>query len=109
MVTALKLMEVLMETKRPLSKLAGEVTIYPQRLVNVPVRDKAAAETNAAVLAAVKREEEALAGDGRVLLRASGTEPLIRVMVEASTHELCDASVSRMVEVLRSEGLVAEN
>jgi len=109
MVTALKLMEVLMETKRSLSKLAGEVTIYPQRLVNVPVRDKAAAETNAAVLAAVKREEEALAGDGRVLLRASGTEPLIRVMVEASTHELCDASVSRMVEVLRSEGLVAEN
>ncbi len=109
MVTALKLMEVLMETKRPLSKLASEVTIYPQRLVNVPVRDKAAAETNAAVLAAVKREEEALAGDGRVLLRASGTEPLIRVMVEASTHELCDASVSRMVEVLRSEGLVAEN
>jgi len=109
MVTALKLMEVLMETKRPLSKLASEVTIYPQRLVNVPVRDKAAAENNAAVLAAVKREEEALAGDGRVLLRASGTEPLIRVMVEASTHELCDASVSRMVEVLRSEGLVAEN
>ena len=109
MVTALKLMEVLMETKLPLSKLAGEVTIYPQRLVNVPVRDKAAAENNAAVLAAVRREEEALAGDGRVLLRASGTEPLIRVMVEASTHELCDASVSRMVEVLRSEGLVAEN
>ena len=108
MVTALKLMEVLMETKAPLSRLAGEVTIYPQRLRNVAVRDKAAAETNAAVLAAVKREEEALAGDGRVLLRASGTEPLIRVMVEASTHELCDETVERLVGVLAAEGLTLE-
>jgi len=108
MVTALKLMEVLMETKAPLSRLAGEVTIYPQRLQNVAVRDKAAAETNAAVLAAVKREEAALAGDGRVLLRASGTEPVIRVMVEASSEALCDETVERLVGVLAAEGLTLE-
>ena len=60
------------------------------------------------MLAAVKREEAALAGDGRVLLRASGTEPVIRVMVEASSEALCDETVERLVGVLAAEGLTLE-
>lgn len=104
--TSLMVMEVLMERKLPLSVLASEVTIYPQLLKNVRVEDKAAARENEAVKAAVKKVEEALGDDGRILVRESGTEPVIRVMVEASTDELCEKHVNDVIEVMNREGLV---
>ena len=104
--TSLMVMEVLMERKLPLSVLASEVTIYPQLLKNVRVEDKAAARENEAVKAAVKKVEEALGDDGRILVRESGTEPGIRVMVEASTDELCEKHVNDVIEVMNREGLV---
>ena len=104
--TSLMVMEVLMERKLPLSVLASEVTIYPQLLNNVRGEDKAAARENEAVKAAVKKVEEALGDDGRILVRESGTEPVIRVMVEASTDELCEKHVNDVIEVMNREGLV---
>lgn len=104
--TSLMVMEVLMERKLPLSVLASEVTIYPQLLKNVRVEDKTAARENEAVKAAVKKVEEALGDDGRILVRESGTEPVIRVMVEASTDELCEKHVNDVIEVMNREGLV---
>ena len=80
--------------------------IYPQLLKNVRVEDKAAARENEAVKAAVKKVEEALGDDGRILVRESGTEPVIRVMVEASTDELCEKHVNDVIEVMNREGLV---
>ena len=87
--TALKVMEVMLEAKSPISTLCRDMTVYPQHLVNVPVADKAAAMANEAVQAALAEAEEALAGNGRVLLRPSGTEPCIRVMAEAETIDDC--------------------
>lgn len=107
MVTALKIMEVLLETKQPLSKLASEVTMYPQLLKNVRVADKEAAQNHPAVLKAVAAAEQRLGGDGRILLRASGTEPLVRVMAEAATDRLCEECVESIIAVMEQEGLVA--
>lgn len=107
MVTALKIMEVLLETKQPLSKLASEVTMYPQLLKNVRVADKEAARKHPAVLKAVAAAERRLGGDGRILLRASGTEPLVRVMAEAATDRLCEECVESIIAVMEQEGLVA--
>ena len=104
--TSLMVMEVWKERKLPLSAVASEVTIYPQLLKNVRVEDKAAARENEAVKAAVKKVEEALGDDGRILVRESGTEPVIRVMVEASTDELCEKHVNDVIEVMNREGLV---
>lgn len=106
MVTALKVMEVLLEQKTSLSKLASEVKIYPQLLKNVRVQDKECAENNENVRKAVKKVEERLGKDGRILFRASGTEPLIRVMAEAATDELCEECVEAIVRVMEQEGLV---
>lgn len=92
-----------METKQPLSKLASEVTIYPQLLRNVRVRDKEAAQKDPKVLAEVARQEEKLGSEGRILLRASGTEPLIRVMAEAATDALCAQCVDAIIEVMEQE------
>ena len=103
--TALKIMEVVLETRRTLGDLASEVKIYPQVLKNVRVADKNAAQENAAVQAAVGRVSMRLAEEGRILLRASGTEPVIRVMVEASTHEQCEACVDEVIHVMEEEGL----
>jgi phosphoglucosamine mutase len=75
----------------------------PQRLVNVRVKDRGAIESAAAVWEAVERESEALEGRGRVLVRPSGTEPLVRVMVEAPTEEECDAVAGRLVELVKNE------
>lgn len=107
-VTALMIMEVLMEKKELLSKLAEEVTVYPQVLKNVRVHDKESAQKNPAVLEAVAREEKALAGDGRILLRASGTEPVVRVMAEASTDRLCGQCVDHIIEIMKQQKLVLE-
>ena len=104
--TSLMVMEVLMERKQPLSVLTSDVMIYPQLLKNVRVEDKAAARENEAVKAAIRNVEEALGDDGRILVRESGTEPVIRVMVEASTDELCEKHVNDVIEVMNREGLV---
>lgn len=106
--TSLMLMEVMLEKKKKLSELRKELIIYPQLLQNVRVADKAEAMGDADVLAAAKRVEEALGDEGRILLRESGTEPLVRIMVEAKTQELCDQYVSEVAEVLYEKGHVVE-
>ena len=104
--TSLKLMDVVLEKKSSLSKLAEECPMYPQCLKNVRVSDKKTAVENEAVQAAVKAVEEKLGDSGRILLRESGTEPLIRVMVEAQSHEECEARVDEVIDVMKKEGLV---
>ncbi len=98
--TSLMLMEVMMEKKAKLSELTRDVTIYPQLLRNVRVKDKKAAREDEAVVAAVKEVEDWLGDTGRILLRESGTEPLIRIMVEAETDERCEECVERVERVL---------
>lgn len=102
--TSLMLMEVMLETKTKLSDLLKDLKIYPQLLKNVRVKDKVAARQDADVIAATKAVEEALGDEGRILLRESGTEPLIRVMVEAATDELCKKYVDEVVQVLEKKG-----
>ncbi len=104
--TSLKVMEVMLEKKLPLSMLASEVEIYPQVLKNVKVHDKQAAMEDEAVLAAAKEVEEELGDDGRILLRQSGTEPVVRVMVEAGSKELCEKCADQVVKALTENGHV---
>lgn len=104
--TSLLLMEVMLEKKQTLAKLTEEVKIYPQLLKNVRVSDKKTARENAEVVKAVEAVTEALGNDGRILVRESGTEPVIRVMVEASTDELCEKYVNQVVEVMHQQGLI---
>lgn len=106
--TSLMIMEVMLEKKLSLSKLAEDVKIYPQLLQNVRVADKKTARENPEVMKAVDAVAEALGDDGRILVRESGTEPVIRVMVEAATDELCAKYVGQVVDVIKSQGLVAE-
>ncbi len=100
--TALHLMAELADTGRPLAELASVVTKLPQVLVNVPVGDRAAGASAPAVTAAVAEAEASLAGSGRVLLRPSGTEPLVRVMVEASTVDVAQSVAERIAGVVRA-------
>lgn len=102
--TSLKLMEVMIEEKTAMSELTRGLSIYPQLLVNVRVSSKPEVMGDADVLAAAKKVEEALGDDGRILLRESGTEPLIRVMVEAKTDDLCKKYVDEVVKVIREKG-----
>ena len=102
--TSLKLMEVMLAKKQKLSALCEGLTIYPQVLENVRVKDKAAAQNDPAVQAAVAEVAEALGDTGRILVRESGTEPLIRVMVEAESDELCHSYVDRVVDVICRQG-----
>ena len=104
--TSLLLMEVDMEKKQSLGKLVEEVKIYPQLLKNVRVADKKEARENPAVVKAVEEVAETLGDDGRILVRESGTEPVIRVMVEAATDELCKECVDKVIDVMAEEGLV---
>jgi phosphoglucosamine mutase len=104
LLTAIKLMEAMTETKQPLSVLASPVTIYPQLLKNVVVTDKDETMGCAEVKNAVEKAERELAGSGRVLLRKSGTEPVLRVMVEASSDELCEKYVDYIIGVMRDAG-----
>ena len=106
--TSLMLMEVMLEKKMSLAKLAEPVKIYPQLLQNVRVLNKKTARENPEVIKAVNAVAEALGDDGRILVRESGTEPVIRVMVEAVTDELCAKYVAQVVETIRSEGLAVE-
>ena len=104
--TSLKVMEVMMAKNLSLSKLVSPVKIYPQVLLNVKVADREKAENDADVLAAVKRVEEKLNGDGRILYRASGTEPLIRIMVEAESERAAKTYAKQVSEVLTKKGYV---
>ena len=100
--TSLKLMEVILEKKTTMATLASEVKIYPQLLENLRVTDKDIVLNHPDVLAAEKEVEEALGSDGRILVRASGTEPLLRVMVEAESQELCNKYVKKIIDAMKS-------
>lgn len=102
--TSLKIMEVMLAKKLPLSKLAEPVTIYPQVLINVRVKDKKTAQADADVQASVEAVAAELGNTGRILVRESGTEPLVRVMVEAPDQELCQALAQRVVDMLKQKG-----
>ena len=104
LLTAIKLMDVVMDTHKSLGELAAPVTVYPQKLTNVRVTDKATTRADADVQAAVAAAEAVLGADGRVLVRESGTEPVIRVMAEAPTDEQCAAAVDSIVAVIKQKG-----
>ena len=104
LLTAIKVMEAMTETKLPLSELASGMKMYPQTLKNVVVTDKDETMSCEAVIAAVKKAEESLGDEGRVLLRKSGTEPLLRVMVEATEQKLCDEKADEIIEAMRQAG-----
>lgn len=106
--TSLMIMEAWLSEKRPLSQLTEELVIYPQLLVNVKVKDKVAAREDADVQRAAEEVSANLGDAGRLLLRESGTEPLIRVMVEAETDELCKENVNHIVQVLKDKGHIIE-
>ena len=102
--TSIKMMEVMLAKKKKLSELAMPVTIYPQLLKNIRVKDKAEVKEDKDVKAAVNAVAEALGDDGRILVRESGTEPLIRVMVEAKSQEVCEKYVDSVVNVIKQKG-----
>ena len=104
--TALMLMEVILEKKQSLGTLCKGMQMFPQLLKNVRVEDKAAAVNHPRVQEEVKAITEALGDDGRILLRESGTEPVVRVMVEAQTDELCEKYVNQMIDVMKQENLI---
>lgn len=104
--TSLKIMEVIMAKKTTLSKLAEPLKIYPQTLLNLKVCDKEKAQNDPDVVAAVKNVQEKLGDSGRILYRASGTEPLVRIMVEAESEKLCNLYCREVSEVLSKKGYV---
>lgn len=103
MLTALQLLNVIKQTGKPLSELAAEVPTYPQELINVKVTDKKAALDNQAIKDVIADVEKRMAGEGRVLVRPSGTQDLLRVMAEAKTPELVHDYVSEIVAVVERE------
>lgn len=106
--TALMLMEVILEKKQSLGTLCKGMKMYPQLLVNVRVDDKDAAINHSQVQALLKQIMDELGDDGRILLRKSGTEPVVRVMVEAQSDEVCRKYVDLMVQKMREEKLIVE-
>ena len=104
--TSLKVMEAMLEKKATLSQLTEGLKIYPQLLVNVKVTDKNAAMEDSDVLAMEQEVAKDLGDEGRILLRASGTENLIRVMVEASTDDICRQQVDRVIDVIKRKNYV---
>ena len=105
--TSLKLMEVMLAKEKPMSELAAPVVFYPQVLKNVRVKSKPAAQNDPDVQAAVQKVAEELGDNGRILVRESGTEPVIRVMVEADTNEICEKYVDSVIEVIKAKGHTA--
>ncbi len=103
-ITALKMMEVMLAKKKTLSELAAPLVIYPQVLKNIRVTDQTQAQDDADVKAAVEAVANALGADGRILVRESGTEPVVRVMVEAGSTEECEKYVDQVIEVIKSKG-----
>jgi phosphoglucosamine mutase len=102
--TAIKMMEVMLEKKKTLAELASPVKIYPQVLKNIRVTDKARAQGDPEVQKAVQAVAEKLGTNGRILVRESGTEPLVRVMVEAPEKELCEQYVEEVMDVIIKQG-----
>ena len=103
-ITALKIMQAMIGRKKTLSQLAAPLSIYPQVLKNVRVTDKTEAQNDAAVKEAVSKVAEELGGNGRILVRESGTEPVVRVMVESGSTEDCEMYVDRVIDVIRQRG-----
>ena len=106
--TSLKVVETMVENKRTLAQLTEAVDIYPQLLINVRVTDKKKAQEDPDVQAAVKEVEEILGSDGRILVRESGTEPVVRVMLEAQSDEICHENVLKVVNVIKAKGYAVE-
>ncbi len=107
--TSIRIMEAITEKKQDLATLASEVRIFPQLLQNVRVKNKAQTRADEAVVAMIEQVEQELGDNGRVLVRESGTEPVIRVMVEADTDELCKICVEKIVHVMKERGLTIES
>ncbi len=105
--TSLKMMEVLLAKRAPMSELAAPVVFYPQVLKNVRVKSKPEAQNDPDVQAAVRKVADELGSDGRILVRESGTEPVIRVMVEAGSDEICEKYVDSVIEVIKAKGHIA--
>lgn len=103
MLSGIQLLNIMKETGKKLSELAGEVTIYPQKLVNIRVSDKYGAMDVPAIKAVIEEAEAEMNGEGRILVRPSGTEPLLRVMAEAPTDELVNYYVDKIADVVRQE------
>ena len=106
--TSLKLMEVMLAKEKPMSELAAPVVFYPQVLKNVRVKSKPDAQNDPDVQAAVQKVADELGDTGRILVRESGTEPVIRVMVEADTKEICEKYVDSVIDVIREKGHLVE-
>ncbi len=106
--TSLKMMEVMLAKEKPMSELAAPVEFYPQVLKNVRVKSKPDAQNDSDVQAAVAKVGEELGTTGRILVRESGTEPVIRVMVEAPSEEICEKYVDGVIDVIRQKGHIAE-
>ena len=102
--TSLKLMEVMLAKEQKMSKLAAPVVFYPQVLKNVRVKSKPDAQNDPDVQAAVQEVADSLGDNGRILVRESGTEPVIRVMVEAGSNEICEKYVDSVIDVIRAKG-----
>lgn len=105
--TSLKMMEVMLAKEKPMSELAAPCKFYPQVLKNVRVKSKPDAQNDPDVQAAVKKVADELGEDGRILVRESGTEPVIRVMVEAGSDEVCEKYVDQVIEVITAKGHLA--
>jgi phosphoglucosamine mutase len=105
--TSLMVMMTMLDKKLPLSMLAGEMKHYPQCLKNIVVKDKTAAQEDPEVKKAVQAAADQLGDDGRILVRPSGTEPKIRVMVEAVTDEICENTVDQVIDVIKARGHAA--
>ena len=105
--TSLKMMEVMLAKQKPMSELAAPCKFYPQVLKNVRVKSKPDAQNDPDVQAAVKKVADELGEDGRILVRESGTEPVIRVMVEAGSDEVCEKYVDQVIEVITAKGHLA--
>ncbi|HBI74079.1 MAG TPA: phosphoglucosamine mutase, partial [Lachnospiraceae bacterium] len=106
--TSLKLMEVMLESKAKLSQLHKDLMIFPQVLVNVRVKDKKAVLDDAEITKEVEAVREQLGRNGRILVRQSGTEPVIRVMLEAKTEEICKQEANRVVQLMKNRGHVID-
>ena len=104
LLTSIKVMEVMLAKREPLSRLASEVTMYPQVLKNIKVSDKRAAQDDINVKLAIKEVEEELGDSGRILVRESGTEPLVRVMVEAESIDDCQRLTDKVIEAIKAGG-----
>ena len=103
LLSGLQLVNIMKSTQKTLSELAADMKKFPQKLVNVRVTDKHHVTDNEKVKAVIEQVEKEMNGNGRILVRPSGTEPLVRVMAEAPTEELCEAYVDRIVFVVKAE------